>query len=219
MNKKNKIEKVLKQLIEKTPFYHPLRNCLHKKIQKKELKKWENSGHFGPMPHIIKQRVLGEFARQFNLKIFVETGTYYGDMVEAMRNFFDTIYSIELSQKLFNKAKKRFKFEKNIKLIQGDSGKELGIVMKEINKPALFWLDGHYSAGVSARGKKDSPIYEELNCILDGQDLEHVIIIDDAHLFGTDPAYPTIDELKEFIYSKRESVQIAVDDDSIRIIL
>lgn len=219
MNKKNEIKRVLKQLIEKTPFYHPLRNCLHKKMQKNELRKWENSGHSVPMPHIIKQRVLGEFTRQYNLKIFVETGTYYGDMVEAMRNFFDKIYSIELSQELFEKAKKRFKSENNIKLIQGDSGKELEIVMKEINKPALFWLDGHYSAGVSARGEKDSPIYEEMNCILNGQDLGHVIIIDDARFFGTDPAYPTIDELKEFIYSKRESVQITVDDDSIRIIL
>jgi hypothetical protein len=218
-NKRNEMKKVLKKLIKKTPFYHPLRNCLHKKLQKIELRKWENSGHSGLLPHIIKQRILGEYARQYNLKIFVETGTYYGDMVEAMRNLFDKIYSIELSQEFYIKAKKRFKSEKNIKLIQGNSGKELQMIMKEIDKPALFWLDGHYSGGATERGEKDTPIWEELRSILAEQNLGHVIIIDDARLFGTDPAYPTIEKVKEFIYSKRETVQMTVDDDSIRIIL
>ena len=60
---------------------------------------------------------------------------------------------------------------KNVELLHGDSGTELGNVMNKINQPALFWLDGHYSAGVTAKGDKDTPIYEELVCILNAPDL------------------------------------------------
>ena len=170
-----------------------------------------------PPPHIIKQRVLRRYAEEYSLKILVETGTYYGEMVEAMKNYFYRIYSIELSEQLFDDVKKRFKSAKHIELIHGDSGKELKNVIKKINKPALFWLDGHYSAGVTARGEKDTPIYEELHCILNAKNLGHVIIIDDARCFGTDPAYPSLEELKEFIRSKNPNVKIAVQDDSIRV--
>ncbi len=43
-------------------------------------------------------------------------------MVEAMKNDFDQIYSIELSKELYEEAKWRFKDEKQIELIHGNSG-------------------------------------------------------------------------------------------------
>ena len=48
-----------------------------------------------PPPHVVKQRVLREYAERYELKVFVETGTYRGDMVQAMKPLFDKIYSIE----------------------------------------------------------------------------------------------------------------------------
>jgi hypothetical protein len=78
-------------------------------------------------------------------------------MVEAMKDVFEQIYSIELSRDLYEKAMKRFTGVTHIRLIRGDSGKELGRVVNEIDRPALFWLDGHYSAGVAAKGEKDTP--------------------------------------------------------------
>ncbi len=213
---------LLKQIIKKSPINYfmktnRMQSFLRKKAQKRKLKEWENNGRPNPPPHIIKQKVLKKYAEQYDLKIFVETGTYLGDMVEAMKNCFDTIYSIELSQEFFQKAKVRFKSDKHIKIIQGDSGIELENIMTNINQPALFWLDGHYSAGVTAKGQSDTPIYKELEHILGAQDGAHVILIDDARCFGTDPEYPTVTELKEFIYSKREDYKITVCDDSFRI--
>ena len=61
-----------------------------------------------PPPHIVKQLVIREYACKYNLKIFVETGTLRGDMVYAMRPYFEQIYSIELSTRLYRQAKKRF---------------------------------------------------------------------------------------------------------------
>lgn len=207
----------LKQIIIHTPFYHPLRNLLVRRRQAREHAIWEGAGHSGPAPHLIKQTTLRIHAKQYGLKVLVETGTFDGDMVEAMKKVFDKIYSIELSKPLYEKAKKRFRRKKHIELIHGDSGKEMKRVVDRINLAALFWLDGHYSGGVTAKGETDTPILEELHHILGGEDRGHVIIIDDARCFGSDPAYPTMKQLCDFVRSIRENVEILVKDDSIRI--
>ena len=116
-------------------------------------------------------------------------------MVEAQRNHFEKIYSIELSEKLFNRAKKRFKDYSHITILHGDSGIVLNKLIPEIDKPALFWLDGHYSGGITAKGEKECPVPEELKTILKSS-LPHIILIDDARLFNGTHDYPTIEQIK-----------------------
>ena len=183
-----------------------------------EFTNWIREGKPVPPPHAIKQHVLRTFAKKYHLKILVETGTYYGQMVDALKDDFRSIYSIELSQDLYDRAVEKFKAIKHIHLICGDSGVVLRNVLERVDQPALFWLDGHYSAGDTARGKKDTPIQEELINILNAPDLGHVIIIDDARCFGTFPAYPSVKELTDFVLSKRPNLDISVQDDSIRIV-
>ena len=209
---------LMEKIITKTPLYDSLRNLVIRRRELKKLADWERNGRPIPPPHIVKQQTLKTFSKRYGLKILVETGTYYGDMVEAMKDVFNQLYSIELSTELYKKAKKRFKGEKHIELICGDSGLELMNLMSKIDQPTLFWLDGHYSAGVTAKGEKDTPIYEELNHILNSTDKGHVIIIDDARCFGADPNYPSIKELCDFIKSKRANLDIVIQDDCIRVI-
>ena len=209
---------LLEKIITKTPLYDSLRNLVIRRRELKQLADWERNGRPIPPPHIVKQQTLKTISKRYGLKILVETGTYYGDMVEAMKDVFNQLYSIELSAELYKKAKKRFKGEKHIELICGDSGRELMNLMSKIDQPTLFWLDGHYSAGVTAKGEKDTPIYEELNHILNSTDKGHVIIIDDARCFGADPNYPSIKELCDFIKSKRANLDIVIQDDCIRVI-
>ena len=213
------MKRFLESLIKKTPLYYPVRDWLHhwRWLQHRQVVIWERRGRPAPAPHIIKQNTLRAYAVQCHLRTLVETGTYHGDMVEAMRYVFGKIYSIELGQKFFERAREKFKSDKHIELIHGDSGKELGKVIKKLgNEPALFWLDGHYLAG-AAKGEKDTPLYDELEHIFNAPNVGHVIIIDDARCFGTDPAYPTIEELEALVLSKRKDVQIAVQDDMIRV--
>lgn len=208
---------LLKEFINRIPAYSSIRNWKTKRKQKNEVLRWEKKGKPAPPPHIIKQRTLLQYAQKFGLKNLVETGTLCGDMVEAMKNDFDCIYSIELSYEFYAKSKDRFKREEHIGLIHGDSGIELKNVINRLDQPALFWLDGHYSGGDTAIGDKETPILEELDHILNDKEKKHVIIIDDARCFGDDPAYPSIEELNKYITSKRPDVEIIVQDDSIRI--
>lgn len=216
-NGRSPMKEMTKRFLRRTPLYFYLRRWLLQKNQLAELKEWERRGRPAPPPHLEKQRILKSYAKQFGLTVFVETGTYYGDMVEAMKSLFKDIYSIELSPKLFTQAQKRFRTDKNIELSCGDSGKELEKVVRKLDRPALFWLDAHYSAGVTARGEKDTPIFEELSYILSSREKRHVIIIDDARCFGSDSAYPTIEQLRQFVESMRPDVDIVVEMDSIRI--
>ena len=57
----------------------------------------------------------------------------------------------------------------------------------------------------------------ELTHILASRKHSHVIVIDDARCFGTEPGYPSIPELEKFIRSLRPDVAIAVEHDSIRV--
>ena len=207
---------LVKGWVRKTPLYHPVRNWLRRLKQSRELRRWERQGKPVPPPHVVKQRTVHTVADRFGLKVMVETGTYYGDMVEAMKRRFSRIYSIELSRELSERAAKRFRGDRHVTIIQGDSGAELGKLVRSIDQPALFYLDGHYSGGITAQGAKWTPIYEELSHIF-AHDPRHVIVIDDARCFGRDPDYPSLQDLRDFIRSKRPGAEVEVADDSIRI--
>src|SRR5690606_36175019 len=138
--------------------------------------------------------------------------------VEAMKRHFDRIYSIELSRDLYERARIRFRRDPNVELLHGDSGTMLEAILTRLQGPALFWLDGHYSAGETARGDKDTPIIEELTHIFNSGEKHHVLIIDDARCFGRDAGYPTLKELKAFVRSRWPNAAFSVDKDSIRIV-
>ncbi len=55
----------------------------------------------------------------------------------------------------------------------------LGEVLKQINEPVTFWLDGHYSGGRTAMGAKSTPLIEELTTIENHHVKTHTILIDD----------------------------------------
>jgi hypothetical protein len=211
------MKKKIKQLIKSLPLYQPVRNWLTHRKQIKELHEWEGRGKPLPLPHILKQGILRGYIEKYDLKIMVETGTYFGDMVEALRKSLTKVYSIELSEYLASEAQRRFKASDNVIILQGDSGKEIEKVLNDIKLPTLFWLDGHYSAGITAKGENETPIFAELTHIFSAPDLGHVILIDDARAFGKIPDYPTLDALKSFILTRRNKLEITIHDDIIRV--
>jgi hypothetical protein len=207
----------LKEMLKQTALYGAFRNWRIRRMWTRQMDEWERNGRPAPPPHPIKQAAIREHARRFGVRTLVETGTFHGDMVEAMRRDFDRVISIELSEELSDRARRRFATNRNVEIVQGDSGVELGKLLDRISGPVLFWLDGHYSAGETAQGDKDTPIYAELAHIYGSGRRDHVVIIDDARCFGFDADYPTLDELRAFVISMQPDVDFDVQFDSIRI--
>ena len=207
----------IKEVFKDSPLYIFMLKRRLKTKQLDQYRKWQKNGRKGPPPHLHKQEILKYYVDRYHLKVFIETGTYYGEMVEAMMDQFESIFSIELSPKFANLAKRRFRGKKKVVIIQGDSSVEIGKIVNQIKQPALFWLDGHFSQGDTAKGEKVTPIFEELDCIFKAVgEIENVILIDDARLFGLDPDYPSLDEVFAYVKSKKD-LDILVQEDVIRI--
>jgi hypothetical protein len=115
--------------------------------------------------------------------VFIETGTYLGDTLYNMQHHFNKLYSIELSEKYANVARKRF--DNKVSIIQGDSSVILKPLSNEINGSIFFWLDGHWSGGDTAQGNVDCPLMEEMKIINDNYKKRCIVAIDDVRLFGT----------------------------------
>jgi hypothetical protein len=211
------MRRVIRAIVVRTPLYRPLRNFLDRGRDRRAIDEWRKAGSPIPPPHAVKQAVLRDYARRYRLAVLVETGTYYGEMVQAMTYAFRRIHSIELSGDLFERARNRFRGQVHVELIHGDSAHVLPSVLNRLTGPALFWLDGHYSGGETARGAVDTPILSELGHILTAKEAGHVIVIDDARCFGMDPAYPTLEALQEFVVARRPHCRYEVTGDSIRI--
>jgi len=211
---KKEIKKILRPLIPQWVL-----NVFRKRREKKQIYEWNKNGCPVPPPHIVKQMTITEYKDKYGYEVLVETGTYMGDMVEAQKKRFQKIFSIELGVDLFNNATRRFKNDKNVTIVQGDSGKVLSKILLEINKPAIFWLDGHYSAGITAKGEKECPIFEELDAIFNSKKFNHILLIDDARCFIGEGDYPTIPQLTEYIKRKNEKYQVEVKNDIIRFVV
>lgn len=178
---------------------------------------YARSGRPIPPPHSIKQLNVRHYAKRFNIHNLIETGTYYGEMVWAMKDYFEKIISIELGELLYRDAVNQFSAYPHISILHGDSGKVLPHVLSTITEPCLFWLDGHYSAGVTAKGELNTPIMEELHCILTHPIKGHVILIDDARAFCGGNDYPTIGELQKYVSSYWSNAIFEVKDDIMRV--
>lgn len=168
-------------------------------------------------PHLVKQRVVKDYAKKYRIQTFIETGTYLGAMINATKNTFKKIYTIELDKKLYLHTKNKFKKFNHIKIYLGDSTKILPKLLKTIRKPSLFWLDAHYSKGITAKGEKVTPILEELTSILNHKVKSHTILIDDASNFIGRNDYPTLKYLRNFVARKNPNLDFEVEYDIIRI--
>lgn len=213
---------MIKKWISRTPLYRPACWLLERWLEWKELLDWRKAGRPPPPPHRVKQRILKKYARRYGLTTLLETGTYKGDMVEAMRKHFDQIYSIELSPELCEEANRRFAGFSHIHLLCGNSALELPRILENTDltqQSVLFWLDGHYSAGVTAKADKETPICEELLAIFNVLQQRAVILIDDARCFGKAPDYPDLETLKTLVHQHRPSASFDVETDIIRIVV
>jgi|SRR5579871_1494571 len=172
---------------------------------------WRLRGSPGPrVPHLVKQRVIRQFAAQYNLRVLVETGTNLGNMLNAQKNNFREVYSVEMNEWLAGRAKRKFGALPHVHLYQGDSGKVLPQIMELLKEPSLFWLDAHW-------GDSSAAIKEEMQAVFHHSIKTHVLLIDDARWFDGRTDYPTMEQMREIAARDYPGSVLEVAKDIIRI--
>lgn len=119
-----------------------------------------------------KRAILADYAKAYNLKTFVETGTCDGGTLAAMIPLCDKLYSIELDDEIYGVAAERFAPFPSVTMIHGDSSTKLPNLLALIDQPTLFWLDAH---DADYKG----PIVTEVLSIFRST-AKGVILVDDA---------------------------------------
>jgi hypothetical protein len=204
-------------LLPRLPGVSSVADSLNAMLASRRIRtEWAKAGRPVPPPPQVKQGILKRYAKQFCLQAFIETGTFFGDTAAAMVGQVANIVTIEISSDLAERARERFAQQPEVRVLEGDSGKLLPTILEDLREPALFWLDGHYSGGITGRGDEDTPIRIELGAILDHPLKTHVVLIDDARDF-TGGAYPTIDELSRLVRERGDMYKLEVRDDIIRL--
>ena len=129
------------------------------------------------------EKIRGNF-RDF--RCFIETGTCSGETIFQLEPLFDRLHTIEIKPEFYENVKSRYSGNK-INFLLGDSSDVFKTLLPTIDEPTIFFLDGHWSAGDTGKGKKDCPLIEELTIIHDKFKNSGIIIIDDRRLFGMGP--------------------------------
>lgn len=159
-----------------------------------------------------KVQLLDEYLRRYPRQFVVETGIYLGwGSTMRLSNIEDIPYLILVDyqdvncQEAFEWLRVRRKAAHYLDVmwqhweplgnwdtlvIRGRSEDAMPRLMPLINEPALLWLDAHEPG-------TDCPLWAELTCVMGSPHVaDHVVLIDDARLFGDGP-WPPLDEVIE----------------------
>jgi hypothetical protein len=154
---------------------------------------------------------------------FIETGTYRGGTARWAASHFDRVISIEADRELHSAARKRLASYANVDLRLGQSQDVLTTLMSELSRPALVWLDAHWSGGITAGEAAECPLLEEIAAV-DAGVMENVVLIDDARYFLNSPPpphkreqWPSVGVVIEKLRSKFDSYICITDDVIIRL--
>jgi hypothetical protein len=149
---------------------------------------------YGPMPLLSKQSALKHVFMPG--AVVIETGTYHGDSTRFFAGAGFAVHTIEVSETL---ARQVFPGLRRIGVTchRGDSAKILPELLMTLADEGVedlnFWLDGHWSGGVTSTAPThETPITAELEAIaaLRSRFRRMVIAVDDLRCFGNDAAYP-----------------------------
>ena len=158
---------------------------------------------------------------RYELKDFVETGTYYGSTASWAAVHFHSVITIEYSREIYEETATELGKKRNISCIFGDSRLVLKNLVPRLNRPTVFWLDSHWSGGKTYGERDECPVIEEI-CAINTSQVAHFLFIDDARLFTSPPPqphrvehWPSIEEIIGAIVSGNHNYYIVIIGDVI----
>ena len=167
-----------------------------------DLWRWQARGFRMPVPDAVKRTVLKRLALPDS--VWVETGTYRGDTTALLSQLARRVISLEPAPELFARAQQRFRHTANVEILNAPSEDALPAVLAGLGGNVCFWLDGHFSGGITHRGPNDTPVLHELAAIEANLPRwpRALILVDDVRLFTgkvcADGAYPPLRALVDW---------------------
>ena len=157
-----------------------------------------------PPPSIIKHKILLRHGIKF--ANWIETGTFIGETTKFLSKNYPRVHTIEASNECIQIAKRYVGRKSNITFYQGTSEDLFESILQKQTGCINFWLDAHFSSGITYEGSNLSSIISELLSIsknINKFDQIAVFIDDiDGHFF--DPkSYPKIDYYVEWANNKK----------------
>lgn len=132
--------------------------------------------------------------RQYDLKAFIETGSYKGGTATLAAQRFERVITIEAYRPRFEKTAAQFAGQyPNLSFWYGDSRHLMAKALRELDQPCLIWADAHWcgDAAMAHEIGDECPLKQELEAINASAFADkHVLMIDDARLFLAPPPYP-----------------------------
>lgn len=125
--------------------------------------------------------------RAMELDTFVEGGTYTGQSAKFAASAFQRVYTIEKSPDMHAVASRNLAGLQRVHLLQGDTREHLRVLAGDGR--ILYWLDAHWSGGLTYGLGDECPLLEELRIIF-AAGKECAILVDDARLFLAPPPRP-----------------------------
>lgn len=169
----------------------------------------------------VPEELVTLLQKKYNIRQFIETGTFYGGTAVWASEFFETVFTIEFSSELYEKISTKYQDIKNIQFLFGDSRVQLNRLINKLDKRAIFWLDAHWSGGETYGEEDQCPLIEEIN-IINCSSIDHFILIDDARLFTSPPQpphhlenWPSISQVIDTLRSKFSDKYIVIIEDVI----
>lgn len=124
---------------------------------------WMFGGYQSPAPWRVKCAVLTRYGA--NAEVWIETGTYLGKTSKWLASSGVRVVTIESEPSLAKRAKKKLLKFQNLEVIHGSSEAVFPELLKNLRGNVAFWLDGHFSGGVTSLSESETPIRSELSWI------------------------------------------------------
>jgi len=136
-------------------------------------------------------RLIQFIKEKYNVKNFIETGTFYGGTTEWAAPNFEHVHSIEFSEHWYKTTKERLSHLNNVQIHYGDTRSILPKLLED-TESAVLWLDAHWCSDHSYGEDDQCPLLDELAIINSFTKLQDqlFILIDDARLFLAPPHQP-----------------------------
>jgi hypothetical protein len=162
-------------------------------------------------------------ATRLELAVFIETGTFEGDSVAAVRPSFRELHTCELSPELHAAATQRFADDPAVHCHLGSSPNRLrDLAASHAHHPVMYWLDAHWCSAAQTAGQESQcPLLEELEAIAPLHP-ESIVWIDDARYFMAPPpaplearGWPTFQQVLERLQSLSSHHHLVFANDTI----